>query len=123
MSFEFGMDEEAGYTVFSLEGSLMEKHQADDLLDEIDDLLLKGINRFILDMSELNYLNSSGLNVLLNILTRARKAGGEVVISGVNERLKKLIVITKLDAVFQFSESLQQAAERLKASEPANEQK
>ncbi|MEZ5172757.1 MAG: STAS domain-containing protein [Bacteroidia bacterium] len=123
MAFEFGMDEEAGFPVLCLEGSLMEKHQAEDLMEEVQELLIEGSNNLILDLSNLNYLNSSGLNVLLNILTRARNAGGEVIISGVNERLKNLLVITKLNAVFQFSENPGEAVKRLKTPDNPQEQK
>lgn len=123
MAFEFGMDEEAGFPVICLEGNLMEKHQADDLMEEIQELLIEGSKNLILDLSNLDYLNSSGLNVLLNILTRSRNAGGDVIISGVNERLKKLLVITKLDAVFQFSENPGEAVKRLKNSENPRQEK
>ena len=121
MSFEFSIDEEAGFPVVCPEGSLIEKHQAEDLLEEINELLIEGSNRIIIDLSKLNYLNSSGLGVILSILTRTSKAGGEVVISGVNDRLNNLIVITKLDAVFQFSKNRSEAAERLKSTEHPNQ--
>lgn len=123
MSFEFSIDEEAGFPVVCLEGNLIEKHQADDLLEEINDLLNDGSDKIIIDMSKLNYLNSSGLGIILSILTRTRKSGGEVVISGVNDRLNKLLVITKLDAVFQFSKNRSEAAERLKITDHPNQKK
>ncbi len=114
MAFSFGVDELEGYPVLVLEGSIMERHEADDLLAEVDELIADGDMSMVIDLENLNYLNSSGLNVLLNILTKSRNSNGEVVICGVNERLKKLLVITKLDAVFQFSENCEAAVERLK---------
>jgi anti-sigma B factor antagonist len=116
MSLEFGINELDGFPVFELEGSLMERHEADDLLDEVNGFIAEGTTRVILELSKLNYLNSSGLNVLLNILTKMRNAGGEVVICGVNERLKTLLVITKLDAVFQLAKNCEEASERLSLS-------
>jgi anti-sigma B factor antagonist len=114
MAFSFGIDELEGFPVLVLEGSIMERHEADDLLTEVDELIADGEMSMVIDLENLNYLNSSGLNVLLNILTKSRNSNGEVVICGVNERLKKLLVITKLDAVFQFSENCEAAVERLK---------
>lgn len=120
MSFEFSMDELEGFPVFMLEGNLIERHEADDLLIEIDECIAQGSNRLIVNLEDLEYLNSSGLNVLLNILTRCRNHGGETVICGINERLKKLLVITKLDAVFQLASSCEAAANRLvELSQPA----
>ncbi|MEX0635424.1 MAG: STAS domain-containing protein, partial [Ferruginibacter sp.] len=99
MSFSYGLDELDGFPVLALEGSIVERHEADDLLAEVDELITDGDIRMVIDLTDLSYLNSSGLNVLLNVLTKSRNANGEVVICGVNERLKKLLVITKLDAV------------------------
>ncbi|MEX1188849.1 MAG: STAS domain-containing protein [Bacteroidia bacterium] len=113
MSFSYGLDELDGFPVLALEGSIVERHEADDLLAEVDELITDGDIRMVIDLTDLSYLNSSGLNVLLNVLTKSRNANGEVVICGVNERLKKLLVITKLDAVFQFSSDCQSAVERL----------
>jgi anti-anti-sigma regulatory factor len=42
--------------------------------------------------------------VLINTLTKARNAGGDVVIFGVSERLRQLFIITKLDKVFKSVE-------------------
>jgi anti-sigma B factor antagonist len=116
MPLEFGINELDGFPVFELEGSLMERHEADDLLEEVNDLIAEGNTKVILELSKLDYLNSSGLNVLLNILTKMRNADGEAVICGVNDRLKKLLVITKLDAVFQLTKTCEEASQRLSIS-------
>jgi anti-sigma B factor antagonist len=116
MPLEFGIDELDGFPVILLEGSLLERHEADDLLEEVKELIEEGSTRIILELSKLNYLNSSGLNVLLNILTKVRNANGEAVICGVNERLRTLLVITKLDAVFQIAKTCEEASQRLTLS-------
>lgn len=113
MALSFGLDELDGFPVIALEGSILERHEADDLLEEVEELILDGETKMIIDLQNLDYLNSSGLNVLLNILTKARKENGEVVICGVNDKLKKLLVITKLDAVFKFAVNCEEAAKRL----------
>jgi anti-sigma B factor antagonist len=113
MPLEFGIDEQDGFPVIMLEGSLLERHEADDLLEEVKELIIEGNARIIIELSKLNYLNSSGLNVLLNILTKVRNADGEAVICGVNERLRTLLVITKLDAVFQIAKTCEEASQRL----------
>lgn len=116
MPLEFGIDELDGFPVVMLEGSLLERHEADDLLEEVKELIEEGSTRIIIELSKLNYLNSSGLNVLLNILTKVRNASGEAVICGVNERLRTLLVITKLDAVFQIAKTCEEASQRLTLS-------
>ena len=63
-----------------MQGSLIEKNQADKLIQEVNEIILNNNIRFIIDLSDLKYLNSSGLTILIQILTKARKAGGEAVI-------------------------------------------
>jgi anti-sigma B factor antagonist len=57
----------------------------------------------------MDYMNSSGLNVLVNILTKARSHSGEVVVSNVSGKVKELFLITKLNTLFQVTESLEEA--------------
>jgi anti-sigma B factor antagonist len=56
-------------------------------------------------------MNSTGLNVLLNILSKARKSGGEAVICCVPEKIKSLLVITKLINVFSVVDNEELAAQ------------
>ena len=54
-------------------------------------------------------MNSSGLNVMINVLTKSRKAGGEVAIANVTKKIKELLIITKLNSFFNVSESIDEA--------------
>jgi anti-anti-sigma factor len=51
-------------------------------------------------MSDFKYMNSTGLNTLITILTRARKAGGEAIVCSVPDNIKSLLAITKLNSIF-----------------------
>lgn len=116
MGFSFEIDQISQATIIFLQGSLMEKYEAKDLLTEVEESIAENNCNFILDFENLNYLSSSGLGVLLGILTRSRSAGGDVVLVNVNEKLKKLLVITRLDNVFTTAESHENAALILSAS-------
>ncbi len=101
--------EDSKPSIIRMEGNLIEKSQAIELLDDIDNVLLKGKTHFIVDMSGFRYMNSTGLNVLVNILTKARNAGGETVICCVPEKIRDLLVITKLNNVFNIAENMDEA--------------
>ena len=64
------------------------------------ELITDGSVKFVMEMGELKFINSSGLGMLLTSLTKARKAGGDVVLSNINEQLKNLLVMTKLTSIF-----------------------
>lgn len=114
MEFGYRITEKEKYTLINLQGNLMEKNQAGELLEEVNQFALKDARNFIIDLSEFKYMNSTGLNVLLNILSSARKAGGEAVICCVPEKIKTLLVITKLVNVFSVTDNEQLAAKALK---------
>ena len=63
----------------------------------------------LLDMSQLQYMNSTGLNILISVLTRTRKGGGEVLISGMSTGVRQLFIVTKLDTVFTIKNSVEEA--------------
>ena len=77
MEFSYKINEKEKYSSIQLKGNLIEKGQAVNLIDDVNNLILKDTNRFVLNLSDFKYMNSTGLTVLLNILTLARKAGGE----------------------------------------------
>lgn len=117
MSFSHTIELSKGANVILVEGNLMERYEASALLDEVAERIAEGNTRFIIDLKKLNYLNSSGLNVFLNILTRARNAGGDAVICHVSPKLSNLFIITKLDSVFTLAKNRAEAFKRLKGTE------
>lgn len=110
MIFEYNSKAENGLHVYHLAGELIDRSQATAMLEEIDAAISKGENKVLLNLQELKYINSSGLNVFINILTKARKAGGDVAICCVNKKINELLIITKLNSVFNVSDSPEKAA-------------
>ncbi len=105
MDFNYKIEEKKDYCLLKFSGNLIEKSQALDLFERFDELLNKEVNKFIIDMSGFGYMNSTGLNTLLTILTKARKAGGETIICCVPDAIKSLLVVTKLNNIFTVVES------------------
>jgi anti-sigma B factor antagonist len=68
----------------------------------------------VIDLSQVRYISSSGIGVLITILTKMRNAGGEVFLSSPSEHVKKLLIITKLNNIFNVFETLEEALEQLK---------
>jgi anti-sigma B factor antagonist len=101
------------YTLISVSGRLIEKSQADGLIKEFESLNENGKKKYLMDLAELEYVNSTGLNLLIGMFTQARNAGGELVIGGISPKVKKLMVMTKLDSIFKIYDSAEEAAENL----------
>jgi anti-sigma B factor antagonist len=58
--------------------------------------------RVVLDFSNVKFLSSHALGVLLTLYKKAREIKGEVVLCGLRADLKKVFTLTNLDKVFQF---------------------
>ena len=112
-TFDMSISEEKGCKVFHLKGRLMDQQQADRLMQALDQELKGDHRSVILDLSDLQYMNSTGLNILINVLTRTRNAGGDTLIAGVSNSVRQLFVVTKLDTVFIITPSIGEAVARL----------
>jgi anti-sigma B factor antagonist len=91
--------------ILRLSGDLIGENDGTALLEVVNDALQNQINKCIIDISGLRYINSSGIGVLITILTKFRNKGGEVYLLKPSESVKKLLVITKLNSIFQVIQS------------------
>jgi anti-sigma B factor antagonist len=105
MVFDFTVSNHNNYAVISLSGNLIEKGQALSLLEKVDELAANGCSRWAIDLEKLIYMNSSGLNTLIQLLTKARVGGGEAVLYNMNKKINELILITKLHTLFKVADT------------------
>lgn len=113
MNFEYTKEKIDEITVIHMKGNLMDKSQSLAFMDDFDKMMASGDNKLVLDMAGLAYMNSSGLNVIINVLTKSRKSGGDVAIASVSPKIRQLLVITKLSSIFNLSESVADAIKAL----------
>jgi len=98
----------SGVTVVKVDGQLIVGNRQ-ELKDLVFTALDKGERRILIDFSQTGYIDSSGLGALVSISKRVREAGGELRLSGLNEDLRSLFELTKLDTLFAIAETPQQA--------------
>ncbi len=98
----------SGVTVVKVEGQMVVGNRQ-ELKDLVFAALDKGERRILIDFSQTGYIDSSGLGALVSISKRVREAGGELRLSGLNEDLRSLFELTKLDTLFAIAETPQQA--------------
>ena len=113
MEFTFKIEEKKDYCILHFSGNLIEKSQAIELMDRFENLLANDTRKFIISMADFRYMNSTGLNTLLTILTRSRKSGGEALVCCVPANIKSLLAITKLNNIFTVVENEEEASDFL----------
>jgi anti-sigma B factor antagonist len=113
-AFDLSISHQEGIPVFHMIGRLMDQQQADRLMEALNAELGKGPASVVLDMSDLQYMNSTGLNILISVLTTTRNKGGDTLIASVSHSVRQLFVVTKLDSVFILTASVEEAIAKLK---------
>jgi anti-sigma B factor antagonist len=94
-----------GSLIVRLSGDLIGEDNGVNILDIVSNALQQNVFTCIIDISGLRYINSSGIGVLITILTKFRNKGGEVYLMKPSENVQKLLVITKLNAIFHIVQS------------------
>ena len=74
------------------------------LKEQVLEQLERGDHKFILDFSKTDYIDSSGLGVLVTLSKKIREQGGQLSLVSLSEDLRTLFELTKLDTLFIFSD-------------------
>ena len=99
--------------IVTIEGDLIGENKGIELVEVVNDALNSGIRFALIDIEKVRYINSSGIGVLITILTKIRNKGGELYLIKPSEHVKKLLIITKLQAIFNIVDSKKEALERI----------
>jgi anti-sigma B factor antagonist len=99
--------------LLNLSGDLMGVNLENDLIELIEESLNNKIVLCAIDISNLRFINSSGIGLLIIILTKFRNKGGEVFLINPSEKVKKLLIITKLYAIFNIVDNKNEAIDQL----------
>ncbi|WP_276372473.1 STAS domain-containing protein [Chryseolinea sp. H1M3-3] len=91
--------------VVRLTGDLIGENNSAAVVEVVTEAIQQKVKNCIVDISGLRYINSSGIGLLITILTKFRNKGGEVYLMKPSESVQKLLVITKLNAIFQIIQS------------------
>jgi anti-sigma B factor antagonist len=67
----------------------------------------------IIDLSEVPYIDSSGLGSLVSAYTSCQKAGRRIALTGVNERVMKVFEVTRVEPIFLMFPTLSNALDAL----------
>jgi anti-sigma B factor antagonist len=97
-----------GVTVVRVEGQLIVGNRQ-ELKGLIQAALEAGERKFLIDCTATGYIDSSGLGALVTVSKKVRENGGELRIAGLNDDLRSLFELTKLDSLFHISPTVDEA--------------
>ena len=98
-------------TVISLEGTLFGEPDTTSLRETFDRLKERDEKQVVLDLGNLNAINSTGLGVIITALTSLRRRSGDMLLARLSEKVHALMMITHLVRVFKIYDSVERAVE------------
>lgn len=99
--------------VLSLQGDLIGEQDGAQILEHVNDAQNAKIMVVLISLEDVRYMNSSGLGVLITLLTKVKNKGGELALMSVSDQILKLLQVTKLDTVFKIYKDQEEAFETL----------
>jgi anti-sigma B factor antagonist len=98
-----------GVSVLDLSGKIVLGEGDGQIRDRIKDLLADGQKKILLNLAEVNYIDSAGLGALISSYTTAKRQGAQLKLMNLTKRIKDLLAITKLITVFETYENEKEA--------------
>ncbi|MHB0913676.1 MAG: STAS domain-containing protein [Armatimonadota bacterium] len=103
-------------SIIDLEGEV-DVYTAPQLKQQIINMLDAGTNHVVVNLSAVDYLDSTALGVLIGGLKRLRERNGSLDLLCPNPRIRRIFEITGLDKIFDMYNSEEEAISRIKAKE------
>ncbi len=104
----FSVRKQGDVTVIDVKGQLIVGNRQ-ELKQRALDELESGARKFLIDFEGTAYIDSSGLGVLVSLSKKIREQGGELRLANLNDDLRTLFELTKLDTLFHIAENRDEA--------------
>ena len=93
-----------GVTIVDCSGRITLGEGSVTLRETVTQLLGKGEKKILLNLGDVNYIDSSGIGELVSAFTTVRKQGGDLKLLNLTKKVHDLLLITKLYTVFDVKE-------------------
>jgi anti-sigma B factor antagonist len=105
-----------GILAIECNGRIVFGEESSMLRDEVKQAIADGQKRIVLNLAEINYIDSGGLGTLVALHTTARNAGASIKLANLTKRVGDLMQLTKLLTVFEVYQSEYEALEAFRTA-------
>ena len=84
---------------------ILDDIRAGQLRREVGEVVASGATQVLIDLKDVTFVNSSGLSALVSALKTVRTSGGKLFLCSVNDQVKMLFQLTRMDQVFEVFEN------------------
>ncbi len=104
--------------VLTIHGALMSGPEVGSFHDHVKRMLMDGVANVVVDFSHVKWFGSSMLGVMTAALSSARKAGGDIRLTGVTKKIESILMVTQLAGVFRTIDSVERAVASYETQPP-----
>ncbi len=108
MDLGLELSERDGYSVLAVSGEV-DVATVPRLREQLHGLVAQGDTQIVVDLDAVEFLDSTGLGVLVGALKRVRSSGGELYLVCTQPRIRKVFEVTGLTKVFSIHDSVDEA--------------
>ncbi len=105
---DLSVEEKGSVQLIVMKGSL-DANTSKDARETFNALLNQGNQEFVVDLSEVEFIDSSGLGALVGFFKKVRIGEGDVKLAGMRDSIHKIFELTRLDKVFPIFNSVESA--------------
>jgi anti-sigma B factor antagonist len=106
---KFDLREKNGVVIITIEGKMVGGPDATLLSEKLHECIEAGKKLVLVDMAKVDWMNSSGLGILIGGLSTVRGRGGSLKLLHVGKKPRELFAITKLDRIFEMHDEEESA--------------
>jgi anti-sigma B factor antagonist len=103
-----------GVVILQPKGKIMGGPDASLLHDKLYEYLKQDMRKVVIDLKDVDWMNSTGLGILISGYTTLRNNSGALKLANVTEKIQSLLTITKLVTVFESYDSVEEAVKTFK---------
>ena len=101
-----------------LSGDLLGESNGLQVIEVANEYIInRKVKKCAVDLSQVRYMNSNGLGILITLLTKFRNKDGELVLIHPSEQINKLLIMTKLTSIFAITEDSTTALKMLETQQ------
>ncbi len=101
MALKLSRKDDSGVTVIEAHGRIVLGEETNKLREEIKQLLAAGVKKIVINLSGVDFIDSSGLGALVGLYSTANAQGAKIRLASISKRFRELLMITKLLTVFE----------------------
>lgn len=101
--------------ILHIHGKLMGGPETDEIRTICDKLAAEGVRKLVLDMSTTSWMNSTGIGACVYCLQTMNQLGGTVVAASITKNINELMIVSKINLLFNSFNTLDEAIAAISA--------